>query len=239
MLLYKEYFMLSLLFRSLKKIISFTTRMVLISSISFVFLIGILFTHNHLFLKRYSNDPFDTTQFRSRSTSLIHELLAKTEWKHLEPCGAHFNERKNFEESLSCTNKALKETGVEEVSRNVSIPTCYVITSRSPDVVRAGLVNLAIFSWATPTGRIAIGAVLGFFIPDSEHIFVVENIDVEEIYRHELQHYFLKIAGVEQTDKPETIHSHHTYDVCEARTYTKSSKVKELEEILNVKTHKK
>lgn len=203
-----------------------------------VFFIGCFSIGNHLrnhnILSKYHKVPMDTSQFRIDTQALVFDLMPNTLWKHIEPCGAHFDEATNFIQARQCVDKALEENGDTKLIEDISLPTCYVITNRSPDVIRDGIVNYAVLSTPSLFGHVVVATILGFFDPTTENIFVVENIDIEEIYRHELQHYLLRIAGIEIDNDGSTIHTHHTYDVCERRTYTPSKKVKDLENILNI-----
>jgi len=220
---------LGALFTSVSRIILLTA----LYTILFSCLISISFqVRNHIISLKY-NEPFNTTQYRALNTELIMPYLLNTLWIHIEPCGAHFDQISNFTQAKSCVNNALIEAGdSQQIEDSVRMPTCYVITTRSPDVVRDKLVNVAVLQEKTVFGIRVFAHILGFFDPATEKIFLVENIDIESVYRHELQHYFLHLVGIEGRFGPG--HVHHTYDVCEPRTYDKSEKVKELEEILNI-----
>jgi len=208
----------------LKKICRFIRKLLFVS---FCFCVG--FGAFVVYQMRGFDKPgFDVTQYKVSDNSAIHPLLPFTTWEHIKPCGAYLNESAEFTQSLSCTNLALAMNGdpYDLSTEAIPIPACYVITADAGDVVRSGLVNVAVLKY----GPMALGAILGFFDPESYRIFIVENIDMDEVYRHEVQHYLLTLVGLEL--EQETVHTHLVWDVCESRTYSPSQKVLDLEDLL-------
>jgi hypothetical protein len=144
-----------------------------------------------------------------------HKILTKnTTWNHLLPCGVYFNEQEELNKALKCVNK--KVYNEEQISFQTIAPRCFIISASSPDVYSNNGVNFV--PLVTFFER---GSVLGYFDTDTETLFVVENLDAAAIYRHELQHYFLKLKGGDGGG-----HYQDIWKQCEPPYYTASDKVK-------------
>jgi hypothetical protein len=146
-------------------------------------------------------------------------LGRNTEWTHLVPCGVYLNELEEMKTALQCVNsKVYKDSKIPE---NTVIPRCFVVTAASPDVYSVGGVNfiplITLFEK---------GSILGYFDTDTNTVFVVENLDIKKVYRHELQHYFLKLKGGTGGG-----HDQDIWKQCEEPYYDKSDKVKLLEKL--------
>jgi len=121
-------------------------------------------------------------QTHIKTTPLPTEMINNyTNWDNLKPCGAYFNEVKHYERALTCANELWKD---DPISSEINIPRCFVISSASMGVVYNGGANLIMVTEF-------MGAV-GYFDTNTDTVFIVENYNVEGIYRHELQHLFLK-----------------------------------------------
>lgn len=147
---------------------------------------------------------------------LVHEILPRTRWGHLRPCGTLFDEKKEFEIAKQCVNERVwQDDPIEEPY----IPRCFLISADSPDVFASpeGFNGIPLL---TPFG---FGMVVGVYQPETQTVFIVENEDSAQIYRHELQHFFLHLHS------PITEGGGHYQDIwkqCEAPYYEPSIDVK-------------
>lgn len=152
----------------------------------------------------------------------IHELFPSATWNDLEPCGLHFDEQKEFERALQCVNKKVWIDSPLVKEEHTHIPRCFILRASSSDVFNhpdVGFNFLPTFS-ISPRG-VEVGAVVGVYQPETRTVFIVENVDAPDVYRHELQHYFLHMHD------PETGGSGHYQEIwhqCEAPYYTPSAK---------------
>lgn len=158
------------------------------------------------------------------SNYMIHELFPHATWNDLEPCGLHFDEQKEFNRALQCVNKNVWPKSPIVDSTVTHLPRCFVVKARSSDVYTKPELGFNFIPIFEPTlGGLAVGAVVGVYQPETRTVFIVENVDAPEIYRHELQHYFL------HAHNPETEGGGHHQDIwkkCEAPYYEPSDKVK-------------
>jgi len=216
--------------RLCKKILSFFKDLLVVTFCAVAAFLGLFYYQTF----KYQKPAFDTSQFQAQNFLPIHPVLPLTTWLHIRPCGAYFDEKAEFEKAVSCTNTAFEINDDPYVlsSDLIPLPACYIITIQSGDVYRDGLLNVALFRY----GPHVLGAVLGFFNPATQRIFLVENIDLTEIYRHEVQHYLLTLVGIEL--EKESVHTHVVWDVCEPKTYSRSKRVKDLEALLIPKEKK-
>lgn len=166
---------------------------------------------------------------RRAQQEMIHDLFPNTKWQHLKPCGTLFDEQEQFQEALQCVNEKVWPTSPirsTEVFDTIA-PRCYIVSVDSPDV--AGTREFNFLPIVNPfTGQ--IGAVVGVYQPETRTVFVVENVDAKQVYRHELQHYFLHVHD------PITQGGGHYQNIwkqCEAPYYTPSEKTKLVGVLLN------
>ena len=109
----------------------------------------------------------------------------------------------------------------DQISMETIPPRCFIISASSPDVYSKDSVNfIPLFSIF---GR---GAILGYFNTETETLFVVENLDAAAVYRHELQHYFLKLKGGAGGG-----HHQDIWKQCDPPYYNSSDKVKILHKL--------
>ena len=144
------------------------------------------------------------------------------------PCSEVFDADAEFDKALECTNSsgALAEKLV--VTKR---PSCRVAKATSKGVSRADSFNyldmivpqLVITQDGQVGIRIIRMAVLGLFVPETENMYIVENTDQEIIYRHELQHYFLKLGGSKEQGNE---HSSDVWKKCEAPRYSPTTRAK-------------
>lgn len=141
-------------------------------------------------------------------------LTSNTTWNHLIPCGVYFNEIEEMNTALQCANK--KVYIEDPIDESTVIPRCFIISSASPDVYHRKGYNFIFYN-----SFFGSGGVVGYFDTDTDTVFVVENEDARKIYRHELQHFFLKLKGG-------TGGGHHQeiWKQCEAPYYEESERVK-------------
>ena len=146
-------------------------------------------------------------------SEMVHEMLPKTRWNHILSCGQFFNEQEQFDIAKSCAVKLWNDPkSVDSI-----IPRCYVVSSASPDVFSSKKEEGdPPFNFVPVAGQSGISAVVGVYQPSTMTIFLVENSDMEDVYRHELQHHFLHDRF------PETQGSGHFQDIwsqCESQYY--------------------
>lgn len=149
----------------------------------------------------------------------IHGLFPNSSWNDLVPCGQYFDEQEEFRKARSCVNKEVwPDRPLSEDELEYTIPRCYVLRAQSPNVLSKDGINfLLIFD------GLEMGAVVGVYQPETRTVFVVENIDAADVYRHELQHYFL------HEHDPETQgggHDQLIWQNCEPPFYEPSEKAK-------------
>ena len=118
----------------------------------------------------------------------VHEIMPDTRWSQLKPCGEFINEQKEFAKARQCVNE--KVWPDSPISAEVNIPRCFVVTVSSPNVFRLPQTPFNFIPIRTPDGT---GLVVGVYQPETRTIFLVENEDAAQTYRHELQHLFLHI----------------------------------------------
>lgn len=160
-----------------------------------------------------------------QSFSPIHPLLPFTQWKHLKRCDEVFNMAEELNKALSCANdKVFSQEPYNEILTDFEIPTCYVITTSSPDVHQTPVFNYI------AENIFFGGKILGFYTEHDKTMYLVDNFDIKEIYRHEMQHYFLHIKDGSGNGS----HDHKMWQVCEPGLYSPSS-----EAIENARTKKR
>jgi len=149
---------------------------------------------------------------------LIHELLPHTRWGDLKPCGTVFDEQEEFNKARQCVNQTAWRK--RPVSEELEIPRCYIVSASSPDVYSE---KTGTFNFIPVVDIYGIGAVLGVYQPETRTVFIVENIDAAQVYRHETQHYML------HEHDPETRGGGHHQEIwqsCEAPYYSPSIEAK-------------
>jgi len=149
----------------------------------------------------------------------IHEIIPNTRWDSLKPCGTAFDEQQEFNAARQCVNqKAWKDS---PISLDLEIPRCFIITVNSPDVFGD---ESGTFNFIPITSMFGdVGAVLGVYQPATRTVYIVENVDAAQVYRHETQHYMLHIHS------PETGGGGHHQEIwheCEAPYYSPSIEAK-------------
>lgn len=194
--------------KTLEKFISITCKtlaLVLPSVLVFVAL-------NHPTIRAKRARPI----FQIVDNNPVHEVIPDTSWSHMRPCGEMFDEQKEFGRSLQCVNSNVFP---DSPVVGVLLPRCFIVSSSSPDVVRH---QEAAFNAILLVDLFDINLIVGFYEPETETVFVVENEDAAATYRHELQHHFLhlKVGGGNAS------HSHEIWQKCESPHYVPSVKNK-------------
>jgi hypothetical protein len=118
-------------------------------------------------------------------TKKVHPLIPNTTWDEVVSCSYYFNESEEFAKAISCAN----QLWMIPLRTSMELPKCYVITHKSKDISSSNNQNYVIFPPNLPY-PLAI-KIFGVYQPETKTIFIVDNPDVKDIYRHELQHYFL------------------------------------------------
>jgi hypothetical protein len=152
----------------------------------------------------------------------VHDLLPHTPWAQLEPCNAHFDEKKEYETAKQCVNENVWKTedGSDAIKQQYP-PRCFVIPAHAADVSRIDKGRFNAIVVFDPF--MGYGAVVGFYHPDTRTLFVVENHDAPKIYRHELQHFFLHLYEPKSSGGG---HFQPIWSICEEPYYSPSEKAK-------------
>ena len=155
----------------------------------------------------------------------VHEIMPHTKWGHMKPCSEFMNEQEEFNKALQCANeKAWPDSPLEGKEHLPLVPPrCFVVSTASPDVFSADDGSFNFIPLIGPFGL--EGGIVGVYQQESMTVYVVENTDMNAVYRHELQHYFLHLHN------PETEgggHDQHIWSVCEPPYYTPSDKAIEI-----------
>lgn len=157
----------------------------------------------------------------------IHPLIPQTRWGDLSACGEYFDEKLHYDLALSCVNE---NVWPDSPLPKDTLPRCFVIKASSADVFK-----MSDFNGIPIVGMFGeVGAIVGFYQPETKSIFVVENLDAAAIYRHELQHLFLHLHD------PESGGGGHHQDIwrqCEPPYYESSVGVK-IQSILEEENNK-
>lgn len=143
----------------------------------------------------------------------IHYLIPFTEPKHLKPCSEFIDVVGEFEKALECSNREIFSKAPYSKPITPEIPQCYIITKESPDVHQHRVFNYINFSMFTREG------IVGFYEDKTKVIYIVENTDAPQVWRHELQHYFLDLVNGDGNGA----HDDPIWQVCEEPRYTPSS----------------
>lgn len=141
----------------------------------------------------------------------IHYLIPFTKAEHLKPCREVFNEEKNFQEALTCTNATVFH---KDNLTEVEVPECYVVSSDSPDVMES---EDGSFNYIS-TSILLMQRILGFYEEETKTLYITETYDMEKVYRHELQHYFLHLKEGDGNGR----HDHEIWQLCEPPYYEPS-----------------
>ena len=162
----------------------------------------------------------DLTNAQTVQQGSIHPAFPLTRWSHTRPCGVAFDEVKEFLRAQSCANTSLR---LGKAAFHVPAPRCFIVTTDSPDVKQKGHVNFA---------QIGSGGIVGIYQTEMFTLFIIENDDSANIYRHELQHYF------QHLDDPKTGGGGHEgtiWEKCEAAQYVPSARAKAIHDAKNLK----
>lgn len=147
----------------------------------------------------------------------MHPYIPFTASRHIVRCGEVFDAVQALEDALACAENVLPNVKAEEFKEAMGsiLDSCYVIKAKSPDVYSTDFFNyIREFHFFG-------GSVLGFYDPGLKITYLVENVDVVEIGRHEFQHHMLRVLGI-----PEGDHNHSIWYTCEPPRYTPSARAK-------------
>jgi len=211
----------------IKSLTVYLTKLCIKLVVVFALCVGAVTAVDHVYFNLQMSKlekALDVNPYTNHRPDYINPFLPNTTWDHIKPCGLYFDEIEEFNKANSC---ASEKVWPNDRLTNVGLPACYVITNQSPDILRVGLVNVAVYR----VGNIALGAILGFYNTGTQQIFLTENIDIKEIYRHEVQHHLLQIHPRQHEIGN---HDHDIFQKCESRTYTRSKAVQEIERLLDI-----
>lgn len=116
----------------------------------------------------------------------VHHLLPFTKWEHLKPCEEVLNVEEELNKALECSNKTFFNKPPYNMTVKTESARCYVVTEASPDLKHGD-----IFNYLSPNS-LHSEKIMGFYDSELDTIFLVDTKDIAEIYRHEMQHYFLQ-----------------------------------------------
>lgn len=142
--------------------------------------------------------------------SLDRHVFKNTEWHDLLPCSNFLNEREEFLKTVRCSNVIYHRSPLPE---HYPLPKCFVVTKQSKDVKRLYLdymdnVNYIYIPYTK-------SMIVGYFDNTNDIIILVENHNIDKIYRHELQHYILKLQEGYGGG-----HHQDIWDLCESSEYS-------------------
>lgn len=155
----------------------------------------------------------------------VHDLFPNTTWNNIKTCGEFFNEQKEFFAAKSCAN--IKVWPKTSLPTDLVIPRCFVVSAGSPDIV---LAKDKTFNFVPVIDIFGLGAVVGVYEASTHTVFLVENIDLTDIYKHELQHYFLHIHDPASRGGG---HDQPIWDQCQPKYYTPSIRAKVQSQIID------
>ena len=143
----------------------------------------------------------------------VYPKIPFTKLEHVVPCSALFDVELEYNRSLDCMNNSgvmdLSSIG-EELKK---VPECNIITTESPDVHSGKYLNYLL--WGPRH-------ILGFYVPRSDRTFIVQQHgDMEQTWRHEVQHYVLDKLQIPDN------HSHLIWHLCETQFHQTSEFVLE------------
>ncbi len=144
-------------------------------------------------------------------------ILPRTKWSQLKTCGSFFDELTEYNKAYECSKPVIEESHNITVPK-FKIPRCFVVSVESPDVLFVPKFMSNNILLPSPLGKVL--PILGFFEEATNTVFLVENFDIEKIYRHELQHYFLSETISDLSGDPE--HSSNVWKKCEPPFYDAS-----------------
>jgi hypothetical protein len=120
----------------------------------------------------------------------VHHLLPFTTWNQLKPCEEAFDVQEELKKALECSNKKFFNKDPYKIIIDMKTTACYVITKESPDLKHGDGYN-----YFSPN-ILNIERIMGFYDNQLDMMFISDTADIREIYRHEMQHYFLqKVFG--------------------------------------------
>lgn len=213
------------LVRLRKQIVKFVAKGILIGTITTFVVAAAACTYSRSVTSGMETS-IDVSMYTNHVPRMINPWLPNTTWLHVKPCALFFEEIDLLEETLQCANERVWPDEPLKLA-DVGIPACHVISRESPDIMRIGLLNVAVYR----IGHVAFGAILGFYDTMLHETFIVENLDMKAVYRHEIQHHLL---NKHPTHSEIGDHNHPIFQACEPATYTKSDALVLLEEFLGI-----
>lgn len=142
------------------------------------------------------------------------------------PCSTDFNEKSVFEDTLSCFNKTVEKT--DRLNENIfdNKPKCILVKSTSKDVKQHKhfrAIEKTIMKMIVEDGQLGIEiqtlSILGLYSLLTNNIYLADNVDNKEIYAHELLHWFLDSAKLENSN----LHEHKVWKDCSRPNYEPST----------------
>jgi len=141
------------------------------------------------------------------------------QWKHVSPCSDYLNEVEQYKQTIKCSSEVFTGEEIRKL-KDLDLPECYVIHEDAPVIFHDSHDNyIPIFH---PFGYVM--PVLGLYSSNKQLILLVEHVDLEEVYRHEIQHFLLDILEKDADGG----HVHDIWKECEPPTHSASKKAKKL-----------
>ena len=176
----------------------------------------IVLVYNHTVLTK--SIPVVRSSSDKPADYISKSILPYIKWKHVKPCSKVLNQELEWKNTLMCASKVFTKKEMKKL-RAQKLPECYVMSEKTPGIFKAPSFN---YLPGYDPRESRFGATLGLYATESERIFLVENYDILQIYRHELQHHMFRILGRDKEDTGITAHTHKIWSTCEPPTYTPS-----------------
>jgi len=150
-----------------------------------------------------------------------------TKPEEIVSCSSYFNVDSEFDEAVECFEQT-KQIKLTDQSK----PTCYVILQSSKDlthdsdglnVKQTPQITYSVDSENKLSVELQLLPVMGMYVVESRNIFIMENYDVDFIYKHELFHLFLNRMNIKDENNE---HSDVIWKTCTTPTYERSRKAK-------------
>lgn len=166
------------------------------------------------------NETFDTSLLKEGVPIALHNQetlggpLDNTTWDNVKPCSAFFNESKMYDEMFECVEKNTKESLAD--AKPLKLPRCFVISASSPDIKNVNNEYNALI--LVQDGKAS--PVVGLYFNSHTELWLVENVDIRLLYKHELLHHFLRLLDV--NGHGDGKHESELWKTCSIQKFTPS-----------------
>jgi len=139
----------------------------------------------------------------------IHQFTPYIRWEDVEPCSLYFDVEVEYKKATQCS-KQFYPKGVDLIKP----PGCFIIKSNALGVMKGSDGNYLAYGFSQ---------IKGFYEPEMLTTFIVEDPEITDTYRHEVQHHFLHLIEGDGN----AAHDHPIWYICEPPYYTPSEEVME------------